>query len=83
MISKFITTYKRLLQAIDYLHHRYVYNEFSTNSRLTGLIGPRGTGKISVVTLKDILENRDKLEEKIAGIKKIKGYFNEYLNIRE
>ena len=198
MISKFITTYKRLLQATNYKHHRYVYREFNTKSRLTGLIGPRGTGKttlllqyikenienkdeciyvsidniyfsknllidfvnelyedygvryyffdeihkyqnwnqelkniydsypdikiifsgsssidlikgaydlsrrgvlyklggmsfrenllfkevadISVVTLEDILENRDKLEEKIAGIKKLKGYFHEYLN---
>jgi len=34
---------------------------------------------IGVVTLEEILKNRDKLEEKIAGIKKLKGYFNEYL----
>ena len=32
------------------------------------------------VTLEEILNNRDKLEEKIAGIKKLKGYFNEYLD---
>ena len=198
MITKFITTYKRLLQATNYKHHRYTYKEFNTNSRLTGLIGPRGTGKttlllqyikekiedkdeciyvsvdniyfsknllidfvnelyedygiryyffdeihkyknwnqelkniydsypdikiifsgsssidlikgaydlsrrgvlyriggmsfreyllfneivdIGIVTLEEILENRDKIEEKIAGIKKLKGYFNEYLS---
>jgi len=198
MLSKFITTYKRLLQATDYKHHRYIYKELNIKSRLTGLIGPRGTGKttlllqyikenienkdeciyasidniyfsknllidfvnelyedygvryyffdeihkyqnwnqelknvydsypdikiifsgsssidlikgaydlsrrgvlyriggmsfreyllfneiadINVVTLEEILKNRNKLEEKIAGIKKLKGYFNEYLN---
>jgi len=34
---------------------------------------------IGTVTFEDILENREVLEQKIAGIKKLKGYFNEYL----
>ena len=35
---------------------------------------------VDVVTLEEILENRTKLEGNIAGIKKLKGYFHEYLN---
>ncbi len=49
MISNFITTYKRLLQHTKYKHHRYIYNDFNINNRLTGLIGPRGTGKTTLL----------------------------------
>jgi len=35
---------------------------------------------IGAVTFEDILENREVLEQKIAGIRKLKGYFNEYLS---
>ena len=49
MISNFITTYKRLLQHTKYKHHRYIYNNFNINNRLTGLIGPRGTGKTTLL----------------------------------
>jgi len=36
--------------------------------------------EVGIITLEEILENRGKLEGKIAGIKKLKGYFHEYLN---
>jgi len=49
MISNFITIYKRLLQHTKYKHHRYIYDEFNINNRLTGLIGPRGTGKTTLL----------------------------------
>jgi len=49
MISNFITIYKRLLQHTTYKHHRYIYNDFNINNRLTGLIGPRGTGKTTLL----------------------------------
>lgn len=49
MIHNLITTYKRLLQSTKYKYHRYIYTEFNTNSRLTGLIGPRGTGKTTLL----------------------------------
>ena len=45
MIDGFISTYKRLLQNTNYKHHRYIYKDFNTDNRLTGLIGPRGTEK--------------------------------------
>jgi len=61
MISRFISTYKRLLQTINYKNHRYVYKEFTIKSRLTGLIGPRGTGKTTLLLqyIKEKIEDKD------------------------
>lgn len=61
MINNFISTYKRLLQNIKHKHHRYIYNDFNTNNRLTGLIGPRGTGKTTLLLqyIKEKIENKD------------------------
>lgn len=39
--------------------HRYIYNQLSWESRMFGLIGPRGVGK-STMILQYIKENRDK-----------------------
>lgn len=61
MINRFISTYKRLLQATDYKYHRYIYKEFNIENRLTGLIGPRGTGKTTLLLqfIKEQIENKD------------------------
>ena len=61
MINNFFTTYKRLLQSINYKHHRYIYDEFNINNRLTGLIGSRGTGKTTLLLqyIKEKIENKD------------------------
>lgn len=56
MLSKIIATYQRLLQHTTFSHHRYIYKDFSLNNRLTGLIGPRGTGKTTLL-LQYIKEN--------------------------
>jgi len=62
MLTNFIATYKRLLENTNYQHHRYIYKDFNINNRLTGLIGPRGTGKTTLL-LQYIQENiRDKDE---------------------
>jgi len=37
------------------------------------------TADIDVVTLDEIINHRNKIEEKVAGIKKLKGYFKEYV----
>ncbi len=75
MISNFITTYKRLLQHTKYTHHRYIYYDFNTKSRLTGLTGPRGTGKTTLL-LQYIKEKMPNIDECIyASIDNI--YFSQ------
>ncbi len=61
MISYFIQTYKRLLNSIQYPHHRYLFDSFRLDSRLTGVIGPRGTGKTTLLLqyIKEKMENPD------------------------
>ena len=62
MLTHFISTYKRLLQHTNYRHHRYLFKTFNIHNRLTGLIGPRGTGKTTLL-LQFINENiKDKDE---------------------
>lgn len=56
MLINIINTYKRLLQHTNFYHHRYIYKEFNLKNRLTGLIGPRGTGKTTLL-LQYIKEN--------------------------
>ena len=56
MINKLLSTYKRLLSHTNFTHHRYIYKEINLNNRLTGLIGPRGTGKTTLL-LQYIKEN--------------------------
>ncbi len=66
-----INTYKRLLQSLQFEHHRYIYRDFNTSGRLTGLIGPRGTGKTTLL-LQFIKENiKDKDECIYASIDNI------------
>ena len=61
MIDRFITTYKRLLVNTKHTHHRYIYKDFNINNRLTGLIGPRGTGKTTLLLqfINEQIENKD------------------------
>ena len=49
MINRFISTFKRLIQNANYPFHRYIYKDFNITNRLTGLIGPRGTGKTTLM----------------------------------
>ncbi len=44
--------------------HRYLYKSFNTDSRLTGLVGPRGTGKTTLL----LQYINDKIEDKIRCI---------------
>lgn len=59
MKDNIITTYRRLLKNTNYQTYRYLFNTFNTNSRLTGLVGPRGTGKTTLLLqyIKEKIEN--------------------------
>ncbi len=49
MYDSIIATYKRLLNHSDYTTYRYLYDSFQIKTRLTGVIGPRGTGKTTLL----------------------------------
>jgi predicted AAA+ superfamily ATPase len=59
VISQILAIHKRLLQATESVHHRYIFDEFNINNRLTGLIGARGTGKTTLLLqfIKEKVEN--------------------------
>ena len=61
MVNAFFSTYRRLLGNTNYRYHRYIYKEFNTDNRLTGLIGPRGTGKTTLLLqyINEKIENKD------------------------
>lgn len=49
MIDRFKTIYRRLLKNTSHQTYRYLYQSFNMESRLTGLVGPRGTGKTTLL----------------------------------
>ncbi|MBA2369248.1 MAG: AAA family ATPase [Candidatus Protochlamydia sp.] len=47
---RFLTaTFHRLIESLDARHFRYLYPFFNLRNRLTGLIGPRGVGKTTLL----------------------------------
>jgi predicted AAA+ superfamily ATPase len=47
---RFITeTFDRLIAELSFSHTRYLYPQFKLRNRLTGLIGPRGVGKTTLL----------------------------------
>ena len=49
MNNQILKTYNRLLRTVPKDTHRFLFSEFNIKSRLTGLIGPRGTGKTTLL----------------------------------
>jgi len=47
--ENFKNTYFRLLKNTTFSTHRYLFDSFTIDSRLTGLVGPRGTGKTTLL----------------------------------
>lgn len=64
MLNQLITTHNRLLKATSSQNHRYLFESFHTDNRLTGLIGARGTGKTTLL-LQYIKERLIKPDEAI------------------
>jgi predicted AAA+ superfamily ATPase len=50
-----------LLSLTTFKHHRHIFNQFNIDNRLTGLIGPRGTGKTTLLLqyIKEKMPNVD------------------------
>ena len=49
MLSFIKLTFERLIAELSAPHYRYLYHQFHIKSRLTGLIGPRGVGKTTLL----------------------------------
>jgi predicted AAA+ superfamily ATPase len=49
MLDFLKATYQRLISELDIKTHRYLYDEFHIKNRLTGIIGPRGVGKTTLI----------------------------------
>lgn len=49
MNDQIINASHRLLNNTKYSTHRYLYNTFNLSSRLTGIVGPRGAGKTTLM----------------------------------
>jgi predicted AAA+ superfamily ATPase len=62
MTDDLIHIFKRLLTATDFKHRRYIYEKFNLNNRLSGIIGPRGTGKTTLM-LQYIQEKIEDVDE--------------------
>lgn len=45
MLERLVGIFKRLLANCQYEHKRFLFDSFEMKGRLTGLVGPRGTGK--------------------------------------
>jgi hypothetical protein len=62
MFENVFGTYRRLLDGVTLDTHRYLFQQFKLKNRLTGLIGPRGTGKTTLLLqyIKERIEDKDK-----------------------
>lgn len=49
MLDRLFTIYRRLLTNCQYKHKRFLFDSLELKSRLTGLVGPRGTGKTTLM----------------------------------
>ncbi len=49
MISFIVETFHRLIRELKIVNQRYLYSTFNIKNRLTGLVGPRGVGKTTLL----------------------------------
>ena len=49
MLDFLKATYQRLINELNIKTHRYLYADFHIKNRLTGIIGPRGVGKTTLI----------------------------------
>jgi len=56
MIGSLRLIYNRLIEEVSLEHYRFLYDQFNLDDRLTGLVGPRGVGKTTL--LLQVIKNR-------------------------
>ena len=49
MVKSLKLTYQRLLNNVSDKHYRFLFDQFNLDDRLTGLVGPRGVGKTTLL----------------------------------
>ena len=76
-INQLITIHKRLLSATETTRHRYLFDAFNINNRLTGLIGARGTGKTTLL-LQFIKERLSKQQDAVIYVSLDHLYFSDH-----
>ena len=76
MISQLLATQKRLLAATDTKHHRYLFDSFNIENRLTGLIGARGTGKTTL--LLQFIKTHFKQQDEVIYVSLDHLYFSDH-----
>ena len=61
MIEGLIAIYRNLVRNTNYKTYRYLYKQFHIKDKLTGLVGPRGTGKTTLLLqfIKEKIKDKD------------------------
>ena len=62
MLDSLRMIFERLLDSVSISHYRFLYDDFDLSDRLTGLTGPRGVGKTTLI-LQYIKNNYSDLEQ--------------------
>lgn len=62
MFDRLYAIYRRLLENCNYEYKRFLFDSFEMKGRLTGLVGPRGTGKTTFMLqyINEKVENKEK-----------------------
>jgi len=74
MLDVLKTTFYRLLESVNNTTFRYLYHQFNLNDRLSGIIGPRGVGKTTLML--QYIKNHLLPQEKIFYFSADHIYFN-------
>ena len=75
MIESIRMIEERLIEGVQVKHYRYLYDRFSLDSRLLGLLGPRGVGKTTMML--QYLKKHPDIKSKAMNFSADHIYFNQ------